>query len=288
MIRKYALYSIAALILLATSCKKDEETVPAPVITIDATKTSTIVEVGDSALVVGTVTTTGKLATVKITNKAGGDVISDLSTDAKGTTSFSFEVQVPIAATAGAGSVTLVVTATDQSATPLSSTKEVTFVVTEPVVTKNTVLIGDDANPSVGSFYSVVENKTYLSGQAPAASSKLEFIYYASSGVAYLGGPTNAGVQARFTSVTTWATKNVVYFKKLTGVSTVNFAAIYTAAEGAATDKATSVSDLKAGDYVGFMCEATNVAGIAKVVSIVGGSAATAGINLEVSYVISE
>jgi len=280
-----------ALVLLAgatifTSCKKDEETGPAPTISF-SNYPSGAYEIDFATLGVTTfdlsfvvsVTAEEEISTFTAKKKVGSTTtnITPAPADFEGKTSYTYNYLGTFLET-DTYPVTLTFTVTDKA----DQTTELVFTVTKKTGTTGTPLgaidsytgveLGAQSNATLGSFYATSSNTIYLMSQAATNSANVDICYfYGATNANTLGAPTNTDVQSVFSSVSGWSTINETKFVKNPAGFTFASIDATTDISGLTFGTDTKANTLAVGDLVAFKTAANKI-GFASVTAVATGN----------------
>ncbi len=206
-----------------TSCKKDEETGPAPTISFTNSVSSFEIDFAtqpDPYTLQFTVTVTAEeeISTFTAKKKVSGATvnITPVPADFDGKTSYTYNYSGSFTA-AETYPVELIFSCTDKA----DQTYEKTFTVTKhtgtaanPISTWTATLGAQSATP--GSFFASSTGNIYTMGTSTANQAVIDFIYYyGSANFATICAPndeTVTGVSGDFTWTQAWTTKNATKF----------------------------------------------------------------------------
>ena len=272
--KRLSVFLIASLavIMLISSCKKDEDTFGPPTINfvggsdyVDSDATiaeNTFFKVGVAAI--ANTESNEKLASLRLTRTMFGIVYTDTTLSINETTyaiDFEFNAQA-------AGVVeTIVFTVTDKAGQYAEKSLVITYEAVGVNVIKNADVNMGSFNDDFGSFYSTLNNTVYNITDASANQSKIDFLFYKGA----TNGPTIASpadVQANTVyDITGWTTKNATMFME-TSITATQFdeiGSIYTfpTFENSASD----INQLESDDVIMFRT-VDNKMGLIKINSI--------------------
>ena len=298
-------YLFIAGLLGFTSCKKDEDSTPAPTITIKSNglggdQAKGNAAAGQSINFTFEANASEKLKSIEIYQTIGSSetkiqtIDSDFDTDTKSTETYDYAV--PATAT---GAITLKFAVTDKSNGKASSSFVITITASDFNTYSAKLLAAPLDNGTSQSFFTSVDGGTHNLSVAKANSSKVDFGYYygATLGAAFASpGDYPTFIDDVFPTgekVSTWSSKNVTEFRKIsTDVfsSLASSASIGTAFEdGTPTDDGIAGSSPKSGRITGLAVNqqvgfktVSGKKGILKVTAIVTGTGSTGQIKFDV------
>lgn len=278
---------LVALVAVAfTSCKKDETTLPAPVISFANGVNSANVNAGGNYEINGNIVSEEGLSEVKyfkVTN-TGETQIGQAVTSFTNANAYDFKVNIQDVTE----ETVIKVMATDKK--NQSSALNFTIKLNGNTITSyNNIVLGAQTNATIGSSFASFDGTVFNLTDAKNNSAKVDVIFfYGATNMATLSAPSNlTDLNQVFTTASapsTWATKNET---KLLKDNAVNFDAI---AAGSAIPNVNAtgsakVSNIAVGDVICFRTASTsaypNKNGVAKIVAI-SGTTGTATITFNV------
>ena len=299
------LYSFWSLLLLAStvltsSCGSDEDVTPAaPAISLSASNAQgTTVNSGQMVAFVVQVTAPGGFASMKVTKAVGtssASIFDEVGKPATQINNYNYPFEyTPSSAEAGKA-VTFTFEVTDLNGKKNSHD----FVITvndHPIHTYQTVLMGGQSNPSLGSFYNAIENRVYLYAEASANKPKVDFVYYFSTTSqtptnATIAAPMNTSARNAFTAagMSLDGMNNQTYFVRMTKAynevtTSTGLANAYTESISSTNPSDTRIANLEANQVFAFMLAESRGYryGIAQVVSVQGTTAGDRKITLNI------
>lgn len=261
-----------------TSCKKDEETGPAPTISFSNYPTGAYeidfatlgVTTFDLSFVVS-VTAEEEISTFTAKKKIGSSTTNlTAPADFEGKTSYTYNYLGTFLET-DTYPVFLIFTVTDKADQTTEHTFTVTKIITgTPIGAINSytgVTLGAQ-NATTGAFWASASNSVYMLSSAAANCINVDICYfYGATNQATLGAPTNTNVQTVFSSVASWTTKNNTIFIKNPGGFTFAGIDATTDISGLTFGTETQANLLAVGDLVAFKT-VNNKIGFASVTAI--------------------
>lgn len=283
-----SLFILALVAVVFSSCNKDEDTKPAPVITFINNISQATVNPGDNYTIAGTITSEEGLAEVKYFNvtQAGETQIGQAITSFTDVNNYSFQKTIN-----DINQQTVIkVMATDKK--NQTSVKNFTINVNQQGNLKsyNNIILGAQTNATIGSSFASFNGLVYNLTDAKNNSSKIDLIFfYGTTNLATLSAPSNlTELNQVFTTGSapnTWTTNNDT---KLLKNNSLNFDNIINSADipDVQATGGNKVNNLAVGDIIVFKTAATNVdypskKGLLKVKAITG-TGATATITYDV------
>ncbi len=291
--------AIISLTFFSSCAEEDEPNPPSIIITVDGNATF---EPGSTVVYSLTISSNADLESFSSNETTQSNPIAmienilpmDAFDDAltlefkNGLTSVSFNYAYNIPSTVAPGT-TIDITFTVIDADTEGSKTE-SFQVAQPIVAGNintytAVLIGANANPTLGSFYATASNTVYSVSQAASNSASVDFVYfYGATNLATIASPDDADVTSVFPSVSGWATRNATRLVK-SDITTSDFDAIADDAviieQAANISNGTKVNDLAVGDVFVFETVGSKF-GIAKVSALTNGNDGSITIEVKV------
>ncbi|NQU33436.1 MAG: hypothetical protein HQ521_09400 [Bacteroidetes bacterium] len=274
--KRLSVFLIASLavVMIMSSCKKDEDTFGPPTINfvggsdyVDSDATiaeNTFFKVGIAAI--ANTESNEKLASLSLTRTMFGIVYTDTTLSINETTyaiDFEFNSQA-------AGVVeTIVFTVTDKAGKSAEKSLVITYEASAVSVSKNIGVTMGSYNDDNGSFYSTVTNQVYNKADATDNQSKIDFLFYlGAQNASTIASPADIQAKAVF-EIANWTIHNETLFAETT-ITDTEFDAIgdsYLFPEFTGT--LTDVNHLESGDVIMFKT-VDNRLGLIKVSSING------------------
>lgn len=278
---------LVALVAVAfTSCKKDETTLPAPVISFSNGINTANINAGDDYEINGNIVSEEGLSEVKYfkVTTTGETQVGQAVTSFTNANSYDFKLNV----TDVAEQTVIKVMATDKK----NQTSALNFTIKingNTITSYNNIVLGAQTNATIGSSFASFDGTVYNLTDAKANSSKVDVIFfYGATNLATLSAPSNlTDLNQVFTTASapsSWTTKNET---KLLKDNSINFDAINagTAIPNVNATGAAKVSNVAVGDVICFRTAPTsaypNKNGVLKVVAI-SGNTGTATITFNV------
>jgi hypothetical protein len=222
--------AMMAVVILMSSCKKDEETLGPPsldfkggaeYVSADANiSVNSIFKVGIAAT--ANAETNKKLSTLRLTRTLDNVTFVDTTFEINETAfnaDFTFNAQT-------AGQVEAILfTLTDKNDKVASKSLNITYEAVGSTVVKNADIVMGSFNDDNGSFYASASKTVYGIADATANQSAIDFLFYlgASNGSA-IASPADADANTVF-DLASWTTKNETIFVK-TAITAAEFDAI--------------------------------------------------------------
>ena len=208
---------IAGSAYLLTSCEEDGILPLGPTITFNGnpgyTTSDVTVTAGDAIMAGVTATDDDRIETfefmIEYSATPGNPFVRTIDVKDQ---NFAWDTTMNSQNTAGTETWTFKVTNRDG----LSATRS--FVVTTTAAggminTFTATLLGDQGNPTLGSFYSTVSNSVFLLAAATASSDSIDFCYYnGATNMNTLASPDDGQVTAVFPAISSWTTRNSTKF----------------------------------------------------------------------------
>jgi len=279
---------LVALVAVAfTSCKKDDTTLPAPVISFLNGVNEASVAVGSDYTIAGTITSEEGLSEVKYfqVTSTGETQLGQAITSFQNANSYSFQKQILDVNV----QTVIKVMATDKK----NQTSVLNFTIKvngNTITSYNNIVLGAQSNTTIGSSFASFNGQVYDLTSAKANSSKIDVIFfYGATNMATLSAPNNtADLDQVFTSASkpsTWIVQNGTKLEKRTDVVFENVATGNDIPNVNSTGSS-KVSNVAVGDVICFRTASTNTDfpnknGVLKV-SAINGTSGTATITFSV------